>query len=74
MFGPAPSDLVLLTDPGLVLPPDFYGLARRLFGPDLLQAGAEVYGMARPSLPGRIGWIGATGEKGVSHEDHSSGD
>ncbi len=41
-FGPSSSNLVLLADPRLVLPPDFYRLARvRL--PDFLQAGGEVF-------------------------------
>ena len=40
---PAPGDLVLLTDPGLVLKPDFYRLACRVPPDDLLQAGSEVF-------------------------------
>ncbi len=41
-FGPPSGDFVLLADPCLVLPPDFYRLARvRL--PDFLQAGGEVF-------------------------------
>jgi len=44
---PAPSptagDLVLLTDPGLVLEPDLYRLARRIASRDLVQAGGEVF-------------------------------
>ena len=40
---PAPGDLVLLADPGLVLEPDLYALARRLAGRDLCQAGGELF-------------------------------
>lgn len=41
--GPTPGDLVLLADPGLVLEPDLYALARRLAGRDRRQAGGEVF-------------------------------
>src|ERR1700687_4367713 len=40
---PAPGDLVLLTDPGLVLEPDLYRLARRLALGDLAEARSEVF-------------------------------
>ena len=42
-LGPTPGDLVFLTDAGLVLPPDFYGRARRepLF--DLRHRGGELF-------------------------------
>jgi hypothetical protein len=33
------------------LKPDFYLLACRIAIGDLVEAGGEVYGMARPSLP-----------------------
>jgi hypothetical protein len=53
-LGPAAGDLVLLTDAGLVGEPDFYRVAvKRLRARNFLQAGGEVYGMARPSLPAR---------------------
>jgi len=41
--GPAPGDLVLLPDPGLILEPHFYGFARRLSPGDLIQAREEVF-------------------------------
>ena len=41
--GPSPGDLVLLSDPGLVLKPDLYRLARRVALGDLVQAGGEVF-------------------------------
>ncbi len=41
--GPTPGDLVLLADPGLVLEPDLYALARRLAGRDRRQTGREVF-------------------------------
>src|SRR5271156_5107571 len=40
---PAASDLVLLSDPGLVLEPDLYGLACGLARRDLRQARGEVF-------------------------------
>src|SRR5258708_20258425 len=40
---PAPGDLVLLPDPGLVLEPDLYRLARRVALGDLVEAGGEVF-------------------------------
>ena len=40
---PAPSDLVLLADAGLIGEPDLYGLAACLGFRDLLQAGEEVF-------------------------------
>src|SRR6266536_3646051 len=40
---PAPGDLVLLTDPGLVLEPDLYRLARRVALGDLVEARSEVF-------------------------------
>jgi len=40
---PSPGDLVLLADPGLVLEPDLYRLARRVALGDLLEAGGEVF-------------------------------
>jgi hypothetical protein len=40
---PAPGDLVLLTDPGLVLEPDLYRLARRVALGDLVEALGEVF-------------------------------
>src|SRR3954471_7179029 len=41
--GPAPGDLVLLADPGLVLPPQLYGSAVREARPDRIQGGREVF-------------------------------
>src|SRR4051794_3070364 len=40
--GPATRDLVLLADPGLVLPPQFYRSAVREARPDRFQGGREV--------------------------------
>ena len=40
---PSPGDLVLLSDPGLVLKPDFYLLACRVAIGDLVEAGGEVF-------------------------------
>ena len=40
---PSPGDLVLLSDPGLVLKPDFYRLAGRVALGDLAQARGEVF-------------------------------
>ena len=40
--GPAPGDLVLLTDPGFVGEPDLYALACRRAARDLRQTGREV--------------------------------
>jgi hypothetical protein len=40
---PSPGDLVLLSDPGLVLKPDFYRLACRVALGDLVEAGGEVF-------------------------------
>ena len=40
---PASGDLVLLTDPGLVLEPDLYRLARRVALGDLVEAGGKVF-------------------------------
>src|SRR4051812_22264613 len=41
-FGPAPGDLVLLPDPGLIGEPDLERLAADRL-PDLLQTGREVF-------------------------------
>src|SRR4051794_5127816 len=41
--GPAARDLVLLADPGLVLPPQLYGSALREARPDRLQGGGETF-------------------------------
>ena len=51
--GPAISELVLLTDPHLVLEPDLYRCTWRELGTDFRHAVGKVYGMARPSLPAR---------------------
>ena len=40
---PAPGDLVLLADPGLVGEPDLYPLARRLAARDLRHDGGELF-------------------------------
>src|SRR5215213_253038 len=40
---PAPSDLVLLPDPGLIMPPHFYLGARRERGSDRRHSGGEVF-------------------------------
>ena len=40
---PAAGDLVLLADPGLVLPPEFYLDARRKPAPDFRDRGGEVF-------------------------------
>jgi len=40
---PTPSDLVLLTDSGFVLPPEFYGGAGREPGADFSQRGGKVF-------------------------------
>src|SRR5580704_5553022 len=42
-FRPAAGDLVLLPDTGLVLPPDFYRLARSLFCGRLVHEGGEFF-------------------------------
>ncbi len=42
-LGPSSGDLVLLSDAGLVLEPDFYVLALGLSGGDLCQLGGEVF-------------------------------
>jgi hypothetical protein len=42
-FGPAPRDLVLLPDPGLIGKPDLERLAAGLGLCDLLQTGGEVF-------------------------------
>ena len=41
-FGPAPGDLVLLADPGLIGEPDLERLAADRL-PDLLQTGRDVF-------------------------------
>ena len=41
--GPSSGDLVLLPDPGLVLEPHLYRLARRIVLRDLVQARGEVF-------------------------------
>ena len=41
--GPSAGDLVLLSDPRLVLEPEFYGLARSLARRDLRQVRGEVF-------------------------------
>src|SRR6266851_3666117 len=40
---PEPGDLVLLADPGFILEPDLYRLARRVALGDLVEAGGEVF-------------------------------
>lgn len=40
---PSAGDLVLLSDPGLVLEPDFYRLACRVPLGDVVEAGGEVF-------------------------------
>ncbi len=40
---PSPGDLVLLANPGLVLEPDLYRLARRVAPGDLIEARGEVF-------------------------------
>ena len=42
-FRPAPRDLVLLADPGLVLPPNLYGCSGRQTGADFRHSGGEVF-------------------------------
>ena len=42
-LGPAAGDLVLLPDPGLVLPPDLYVGSWRQLGPDRRQLGGETF-------------------------------
>jgi hypothetical protein len=42
-FRPAPSDLVLLTDPGFILPPKLYLGAGRQLGPDRRQLGGQTF-------------------------------
>ena len=42
-FGPAPRNLVLLADPGFVLPPNFYGRADRESVADFRHSGCEVF-------------------------------
>jgi len=42
-LGPTPRDLVLLPDPGLVLPPDLYVGSWRQLGPDRRQLGGEIF-------------------------------
>jgi len=42
-LGPSPGDLVLLSNPGLVLKPHLYRLARRVALGDLVEAGGEVF-------------------------------
>ena len=48
---PAPGDLVLLADAGLVLEPDLYRLARCRALDDLVQAGEEVFLNAATASP-----------------------
>lgn len=40
---PATGDLVLLADPGFILPPQFYCGVGREFGPDFRHSGWEVF-------------------------------
>ena len=40
---PAAGDLVLLADPGFILEPNFYRLARRVALGDFVEAGREVF-------------------------------
>lgn len=42
-FGPAPGDLVLLADPGFILPPQFYLGSGRQGGSDRCQLAGEVF-------------------------------
>ncbi len=42
-LGPAPCDLVLLADPGFILPPQFYLGSGRQGGTDRCQLGGEVF-------------------------------
>jgi hypothetical protein len=51
--GPTVGELVLLTDPHLVLEPHLYGCAGCECRADFRHACGKVYGMARPSLPVR---------------------
>jgi len=48
---PAPGDLVLLADAGLILEPDFDRLARRRPAGDLVQAGTEIFLKAATASP-----------------------
>ena len=42
-FCPAPGSLCFLPDPGLVLPPDFYGRSNREPAPDFRHLGWEFF-------------------------------
>ena len=48
-FRPAPRDFVLLADPGLILPPDFYDRSDREPAPDLRHLGGEFFLNASPA-------------------------
>lgn len=50
-LGPSPRDLVLLTDPSLILEPDFYRFASRLSLSDRRQVGSEVFLNAATASP-----------------------
>lgn len=56
--GPSASNLVLLADAGLVLPPDFYGFAGGFMGGDLRQTGGEVFLNASSASPSWAWWRG----------------
>src|SRR5438552_8578876 len=54
---PAPGDLVLLSDPSLVLKPDFYLLACRAAIGDLVEAGGACNPPAAQSRPMSCCWL-----------------
>jgi hypothetical protein len=69
---PDVGQAALLTDAGFILPPEFDRLAARLLRDRGRDQFSEVYGMARPSLPGKHRLVGATGGKGA-HDNADRG-
>ncbi len=57
-LGPSPRDLVLLPNAGLVLEPDFYGLAWRFLRGDLLQLGGKLFLNAAMAFSSWAYWRG----------------
>ena len=57
-FRPASCDLVFLSDPGFVLPPDFYGRSCREIVPDFRHSGGEVFLNAATASEFCVWWRG----------------
>src|SRR5512134_1050098 len=58
LLGPAAGDLVLLSDPGFILPPQFYVGSGRQGGPHLCQRGGKAFLKSSMALPFWAEWRG----------------